>query len=130
MAFTHTIGQSWGSGARSLAANKAYTGDLQASINQAVASDASQLEVVVAIDVSEVEAFYMKSDVDCTVETNTGGAGDDTIVLLANVPYVWTVDNYDAFLLGTDVTSLFLTNDSAPAAAGTFEMEVLVDPTP
>lgn len=130
MAFTHTIGMSWGSGARSLAANKAYTGDLQSSINQAVASDASELEVIVAIDVSEVEVFYMKSDVDLTVKTNSSGAPDDTIVLVANVPYEWTVDSYDSFLLSTDVTSLFLTNDSNPATAGTLELEVLADPTP
>lgn len=130
MAFSHTIGMNWGSGARSLAASKAYTGDLQISINQAVASDAADLEVVVAIDVSEAKVVYMKSDVDCTVETNDGGSPVDTIALVANVPYVWTTDSYDSLLLGTDVTSLFLTNDSNPAVAGTFELEVLVDPTP
>ena len=128
MAFTHTIKLGWGNGARSLEGNKNYSAGLQVSLDEAFASDAADLELTVAIDVSEIKSLYIISDQDVKVETNDGTTPDDTIDLVANVPYVWTTDSYDTCKLTVDVTAFFLTQ--LAATAGTLKLECVVDPTP
>jgi hypothetical protein len=118
----------WSGDGRALAASKSYTGDQQITQQVPVAGETTDEEVIVGIDVSHIQAIYMKSDVDMKVETNDGTTPDDTIDLVANVPYVWTTDSYDSCLLTVNITALYLT--VAGAIAGTFELEVLVDSTP
>lgn len=83
---------------------------------ESVATAETDYELDFDLDVSLCKSFYLVSDQDVTFETNDGAAADDTIALLANKPYVWHVDAYDSFLLGTDVTSVFITNASGSAA--------------
>lgn len=128
MSFLHTIRMGWGNGARSLDGNKNYSGGHQVSLDEDFAADASDLELTIAIDVSEIKAIFMVSDQDVQVETNDGAAPDDTIDLVANVPYIWTTDSYDSCLLTVDITALFLTQ--LAATAGTLKLECVVDPTP
>jgi hypothetical protein len=65
---------------------------------------------------STVKVFWIYSDVAITVETNDGSAPDDTLTLAAGIPYMYVNDGEDAFLLGTDVTALFITNASGSTA--------------
>jgi hypothetical protein len=67
--------------------------------------------------VSACKSFYLNSDQDVTFETNNGAAPVDTIALLADIPYIWHVNSYDSFLLGTDVTAIFITNASGSTAS-------------
>ena len=83
---------------------------------ETVATAETDYEMVFALDVSECKSFYLESDQDVTFETNDGAAPDNTIALRANEPYVWHEEAYDAFLLDTDVTSVFFTNASGSTA--------------
>lgn len=128
MSFTHEIKTKVTTAGRSVENVRSFSADLELSMEVPVAGSVTDQESVVGIDISQVKAFYMVSDQDLTVETNDGTTPADTIVLVANEPYIWNEDSYDAFQLGTDVTSLFLTN--AGATAATFNLEVLYDSTP
>lgn len=81
-----------------------------------------------ALDVSACSSFYLVSDQDVTFETNDGSSPGDSIALKANEPYVWHDSSYDSFLLGTDVTSVFITNASGSTA--TIYCVALYDLTP
>lgn len=104
------------------------TGSARLSVEESVADGQTNKQIVCAVDVSAVKAFYLVSSQDVTFETNSGSSPADTIALKAGVPYVWHPTSYHAFLLGTDVTSIFITNASGSAA--TVQMEVLTDATP
>lgn len=52
----------------------------------------------------------------------------DTLTLVANVPYQWTTDSYDTFLLDTDVTKFYVTNSSGVSA--NLQIKALQDATP
>lgn len=109
------------------AGQKTYTADKITEISVAVPDASTDLQVDIAIDVSQVKSFYINSTRAVLVETNDGTTPADSISLLANKPYSWDEDSYDTFLLGTDVTALFLTNASGSAA--TVTVSVLEDPT-
>ena len=95
---------------------------------ETVATGQSNIQMFIAIDVSAVKGFYLLSDRDVTFETNSGSAADNTINLKANQPYAWHTDQYDAFLLTVDVTSVFITN--ASGATATIRLEAIMDATP
>ncbi len=85
-------------------------------IEETVADAVTDGQININIDVSAVKSFILISDQAVTVETNSGSAADDTIVLVANKPYVFVTGDYNSFLLGTDVTALFITNASGSLA--------------
>lgn len=128
MAFSHTIGRNWSNGQRSISAQQTFAGDGQVSRDIAVPDELTDLEVNLAIDVSQIKAVFILSDQDVTLETNSAGAPDDTIALKANKPYIWCTDDYDSCLLTVDVTDIYLTNSSGSAA--TVKVEVVTDSTP
>lgn len=128
MAFTQTLDQTVNIGSRSVVENKTYTGTGQASVSESIADSTTDGLVNIAIDVSEIKIIIMSSDQDLTVKTNSSGAPDETISLVAGVPLIWTSDSYYVNLLATDITKLYVTNASGSAAE--FKVEVLVDATP
>jgi hypothetical protein len=95
---------------------------------ETVADAQTDYEINFDLDVSACKSFYLVSDQDVTFETNSGSAPADTISLRANEPYVWHANAYDSFLLGTDVTSVFITNASGSTA--TIYCVALYDATP
>ena len=107
--------------------SKTYTAGGGSSISTLILDAAEDDEIVITIDISQIKGLYMVADVAMTVDTNIT-AGTDTIVLVANVPYVETEDTYHVPLLTVDVTKLFLTN--ASGSDGTFKLEVVYDETP
>jgi hypothetical protein len=86
------------------------------------------LLINLAIDYSELESFYMLSDRDMTIETNSGSAPGDTIALKAGKPLVWYSGSYFACPFTVDVTKLYATLASGVDA--TLKVEVLQDATP
>lgn len=95
---------------------------------ETVSTGETDYEINFDLDVSACKSFYLESDQDVTFETNDGAAADDTIALKANKPYIWHADDYNSFLLGTDVTSVFITN--ASGATATIYCVALFDATP
>ena len=128
MAKTHT--KTWTlatDGGTGFSHARTYTGTKRTSLEETVADAQTNFEIVLAVDVSAVKSFSIVSDVDCLIETNNGTTPDDSISLQAGRPYEWDEESYDAFLLGTDVTSIFVTT---AAGAATIKCEVLEDATP
>ncbi len=85
-----------------------------------VADSATNFVVAFVLDVSTVKSFYLNSDQDVLLDTNVDapnpGVDGDVISLLANVPYVWHVNDYNSFLLVVDVTDFRFTNASGSTA--------------
>lgn len=69
-----------------------------------------------AVDVSMVKGFILLSSQNVTVQTNSGSAPDDEIELIAGKVYDYAVNDYNAFLLGTDVVDFLVTNASGETA--------------
>ena len=128
MAFTHQIMEQWYGGGRYVTAQNTFTAGLQISLSESIPEDSTDLEVGLMMPVTALKSIYIKSDQDVTIEINSGSDPDDTIVLVADVPYIWHENSYHACLLTTDIAALFVTN--AGEIAATLEIEALYDPTP
>ncbi len=126
MSFTHTLSLKVTTAGRNILAEIELSDDGQTSRTIEVAQDSTDLLVNLAIDVSQIQSIYMKSDQDLTVKTNDSGAPDNTLNLLADQPYIWWSGCLFTNLLTVDITALYLTN----TAAATLEIEVVVDSTP
>lgn len=88
------------------------SGDTEVNVIETLAAGATNINRPLALDVSQVVSFAMIATQACVVKTNSSGSPANTINLVANVPYIWNSQSYDAFKLTTDVTALFLTNSS------------------
>lgn len=98
------------------------------SLDESIANAVTNGAIVFTLDVSQVKAFYLVSDQALTVKTNSSGSPDNTITLVAGIPYVWYTSKYDSFKLTVDVTVLYVTNASGSAAR--MQLEAIYDPTP
>lgn len=97
------------------------------SLEESIADGQTNKQVAFTLDVSQLKAIVINSSQNVTLETNSGSAADETIALLADVPYVWHYQSYHPCLLATDITALFITNASGSAA--TLQIEALYDAT-
>lgn len=93
-----------------------------------VPGSTTDMQVDVAIDVSQLKSLYIKSSTALTIETNSGSAADDTLTLVANEPLVWWDGCGWSCPLTVDVTGMFLTK--AGAGDANVQMRFLVDATP
>lgn len=127
---THTLTQRVQVGSQVIqpTTNPSYTGGSSVNLNETIPADSTDLDVVVALDVSAIKSLYLLSDKDLVIETNDGTTPDDTINLKAGIPYIWNTDSYDTCLLTTDVTKFCVTEENSEAAV--LKMECLLDPTP
>lgn len=105
------------------------TGSAEANIDETISADATNQQINVAIDVSALKSIFIVCSKNALIETNSGSAPDDTITLLAGVPFRWTNTSPFAspFDSAVDVTAIFVT---AAGASGTLQMYVLQDATP
>jgi hypothetical protein len=130
MAYTFTITRSFiGPDGVTITDSKSVECDAQlASIDVDVPASTTDQLVVWTADVSQVKALQIQADGALTLETNSAGSPADTIALLANQPYQYITGDYNALLLGTDVTALYLTN--AGASSVNIKIRGGYDPTP
>ena len=108
--------------------SKEYTGSLPIPLTETAVKNTTTT-VFVGIDVSAVKALLMVATRDLTVTPYNGASAGTPIELVANVPYVWTTDSYDSFLLAADVTKFTLANADVDNDA-TFSLSAVVDATP
>lgn len=128
MAFTHTLTKTVNAPEGQVSYSTGYTGSSVVAVDEAVANGATNLQINVAIDVSALKSIYIVSDQAVTLETNDSGTPDETISLLAGVPYEWQVGSYFTNLLETDITAIFITN--ASGATANVSLRALLDATP
>lgn len=108
MAITHTL--NWTYSAAGLTTTASATVESEAEYNLDVAlTNPSDALVAFELDYSQCKAFFLLSDVDCTVETNAANhAGGQQFDLKAGVPVAWM------YGMGTcpvtaDITALYVT---------------------
>ncbi len=115
------------------------TGTAEINLEAVIASAAADYELSFDIELSDAAALkmlFIMATEDMTIKWNDSGGTQGTNVLKANEPVVWH-SNLDIseqpnplITLGAvDITSLFVTNNSNPAAAGTLYVSALLDPT-
>ena len=110
-------------------ASQTFTATLPIQLDaEPVPADSTDLEIVIAIDVSAIKLIIILASHDLTLETNNGAAPDDTLNLVAGRPYVWYTGSYYTNLLTTDITSIFMTEAASDDA--TLDILALVDATP
>lgn len=95
------------------------------TISESISANQTNLAIACAFDVSKLKAFFIVSDENCTLETNSGSSPADTFALEADVPILWNEDMPITNPFGTNVTGLYVTNTTAC----TFKAWFLVDPT-
>lgn len=126
MSLTHRVGVTYTTNAGQISATtNTYTGSGEAVVDESLAIGTNTL-VNIAVDVSEIESLCIVSNAAMTIKTNSSGAPDDTITLVANVPVIWTTDSLEACPLTVDVTKIYCTQ----AALATLKIRVLTDATP
>lgn len=104
------------------------TASAEANLEESISADQTDTEYAIAIDVSALKSLYIHCDTAITIETNSGSVPDDTLTIVANRPVVWEDDSPLTNPLGTDVTSIFVTETAS--AAGTLTIKTLQDASP
>lgn len=127
MAYALSITEAGASSAQTITSTRSYSGSQIVNLQESCANSATT-ELVVAIDVSEISAILIHSTQAVTLKTNDSGTPDETVSIVADVPYIWHTDSYFSNVLETDITSLFITN--ASGAAATVTVVVVTDATP
>ena len=106
--------------------SKTLTGDGWTELDFTVADGQTDRVLAFAMDVSQIKAFEIVSDVAVTIETNaTNAAGGNTLVLVAGLPYRWCTGWYDSFKFTADVLIAYITNASGSLA--TLKIRALYD---
>ncbi len=106
---TWTKGIKNDSGTSVIAETEIVTGTAEINLRETVTASGS-LDVIVTIDKDAIQSFYIKSNVELTMETNDDGTPDQTIVLEANVAFDWKTTDLAALPITVDITKLTFTN--------------------
>lgn len=108
--------------------NTTVDGDVR--VNGAViTAGATNTAVSIAFAVANLKCFFMLSDQDLTIKTNSTSSPQETISLIANRPLEWTAaDGYFANPFAGNVSVIYATN--AGASDATLEIRAGVDATP
>ena len=129
---THILIRGWQRSGENLQFSQQIDEDGEVNSDLDSIASGTEPQAVIAIDVSQLKSLFLYSDQDVTLRTNanSGGAPDATIALKAGVPLIWeSANGYFSNPLGsTDVTSIFVDNDSGSAA--NVKIRVLQDVTP
>ena len=128
MAFSHSHTKSVSTTDGQVSKTTTVSASQQIAIDEAIADSITDDDIIMSLDFSACVSFYIVSDQDVTVETNDGTTPDDTLALLADIPYIWHTGCYDTFLITADVTVLYITNASGSTA--NISIRALIDATP
>lgn len=128
MAFSHTHTRSFSSGSSTVSSSKTYSADGEANLDATIPASSTNLQINVAVDVSELESLFILCDVAATIYVNDASTGSPTktIPLAAGEAYQWPNGGETSPLGASDVTEIFVTC----SAGGTLQWRSLVDPTP
>jgi len=128
MAFSKRLKYSFLGDGESFEYETVYSGGLAVRVQEPIAGSSTNVELKVPLLLAGLQCLVISAGVGMTIKTNSSGAPDDTLVLVANVPYVWRIDGGVANLITHDITSLFVT--VAGSVAGELRIEAIADPTP
>ena len=125
MSVSYTFTRAVNDGVAPISKADVVTSGANQDVDEAIPANQTSLPLAFAFTKTKLQGIYMVSDQACTVKTNTT-TGTDTISLLANMPYMWTIsDSYFANPFAGNVTGLYITN----VTACTLRIRSIVDPT-
>lgn len=127
MAISHTVTYIVDAGGSQIRQAIALTADGEDNREISVPDAQTDMLVAFTLDISQLKHITIISDKAITIETNSGSAPDDTIVLVANEPLIWTNVSKLANPFSADITALYFTN--ASGATATVKIRCLVDVT-
>lgn len=110
---------------QSITGNATATAEAIDKRSVTLAEDATNVEILQTLDVSEVKGLVLLCSADATLKTNSTSAPDDTINLTAGRAVSW-LTGQGVNPLTADVTKFYATC----ADGGTLQMWFLSDPTP
>jgi len=134
MSFTHKLSRSWSrSDATPLTYDKEVTQGVEQNVSEAIPDGSTDLLIPnFTIDLSQLKALFIACDQGITFETNNPGgasaAPDDSLSVPANQPVSWATGDVMSCPITTDVTQVYVTNDSG--ATANLEIRTLEDATP
>lgn len=115
MAFTHQVQTTITDGALRISSTGTVAPTAQSSVDETIADATTDGQIVVAVEFTGLTSFFLYSDQDMTVKTNSSTVPTDTIALKAGKPIVWLTGMANT-PISADVTSLFVTNASGSSA--------------
>lgn len=127
MAFTAALAENVTVAGETISRTNNHSGGSLQAIDEAIAANLTDQLITFTLDYSEVALFYIVCDAEITIHTNTT-VGVDTLVLVANEPYVWQTNSLHTFLIGTDITQLFVDTTNDPTTVRNLVIRAISDP--
>jgi hypothetical protein len=89
------------------------TEELETNYDNDALAIGTDVAIGVALDISQIRSLVIVCDVAATIKTNSSGAPQETLTLVAGIPLVWeasapgaTIGDYFA----GDITNMYVTN--------------------
>jgi hypothetical protein len=89
------------------------SGNREIGVSQAVIAAQTNLLIPMSYLVANLKSIFILSDQNCTIKTNSSGSPQETITLVANVPFVWQYQSGVTVPFAGDVTAWYITNTPA-----------------
>lgn len=129
MAISHTLTRNWNDGVGSIGGSETVSWGAGPQIDEAIPSNQTDLLVAFAFTNAKLKAIIITADVNMTIKTNSSGSPQETLTILAGVPFMWSLTASSigaaASPFAGNVTALYVTNTTA----GTLRIRSSVDPT-
>jgi len=116
MALSHQVQFSISDGALRINAAATVNPTASSSVDETVATGATNELITVAVESTALKMFVLSSDQDVTIKTNSSGSPQETFTMKANKPLVWMDGSPSASPIAGDVTALYVTNASGSTA--------------
>lgn len=110
---TITYSQSSSDNSSSLTGKVTDTGNTLTSQANTFAAASTNVSMTMAFVKANLQQFFLVADQNCTVKTNSSGSPQETLTMVANVPYVWSLSSGLTNPFGGNVTTSFVTSTPA-----------------
>jgi hypothetical protein len=95
------------------------TDDTELNFDGTIATSGTNIEIDWTCTAANLQSIALFSDQAAVIKTNSSGAPQETITLVANSPTIWTraVDGAGKIPFSGNVTKMYVTNPSGSVAA-------------
>lgn len=126
MTYSHVLTSQINNDGTVVGSAQTFPGEGESNLDATIPLDSTDKLIAWSVDVSQIQSIIIEASENMMLETNSGSVPDDTISLLAGVPYVWHTGSYYTNKFTADVTALYITNTTA----GTLKIQCCLDSTP
>lgn len=120
MSIDHTITiKTASSESSSISSSYTETGTTEISIDQSFSASTTDSLVSLSFTTSNIQSIELVSTQAMTIQTNSGSTPDNTITLVANVPFQWSrTPGYFSNPFTANVTAFYITCTAAARLTG------------